>query len=515
MDTINLEVLRQLQEYASVYFNAIVELNSVNGKCNLQPGKYSAKEMATDPYKTFGQYYALPQDNEFDEEITVQSGTFHASFPYRQIFRILNEWENMCRAGKLKAIFEIEGAEEKTAPVVLNERTALGTLKTKKMKLQRIAGNWWKPRKITKNTYNVTAYYELNGVMFPGGGKTFYVDSIDSDKTREWCEKWNDEKMIEITRSYINNEKNSEEFRLYYREVLQMAGVSTEEAKEEPQKPQIPTESAETKEVSAEGEKREETANVVEMKRHYDNKAYSLYKRNLYKFNDNIYAFGEEAELLREFFRDNKFVKLEWVEHQSNGIYYLRYHYSHQDKIKEFLKKKLKLENILIGIWDSEEVLYWSKYNPPTTPTEPPQDTETDGRHNIPPKPKEAVRNVPAVPPEPPKAVHILSGPPGFQIIITPTINKNLILQNYDRHNCLAPPHLHHRGLRLPRLPDGSGCNLRYLRFWHPHIVASCQTDRQASRGSPRRPREGDRRMGKEMGKKTPFTQIIISNKSP
>lgn len=71
MDTINLEVLKQLQEYATTYFNAIVELNSVNGKCDLKPGKYTAKEMAADPYKTFGQCYAIPQDDEFCEEIKV------------------------------------------------------------------------------------------------------------------------------------------------------------------------------------------------------------------------------------------------------------------------------------------------------------------------------------------------------------------------------------------------------------------------------------------------------------
>lgn len=491
MDNINLEVLKQLQEYASVYFNAIVELNSVNGKCNLPPGKYSAKEMAADPYKTFGQYYALPQDNEFDEEITVQSGTFHASFPYRQIFRILNEWENMCRAGKLKAIFEIEGAEEKTVPVVLNERTALGTLKTKKMKLQRIAGNWWKPRKIAKNTYNVTAYYELNGVMFPGGGKTFYADSIDSDKTREWCETWNDEKMIGVMQSYIKSESNSEEYREYYREVLQMAGISTEE---EPETPQISNDSAKAKEVSAEEEKREETANYrISRYSHDDYTKIIVGDRSQSKVIAILLTIGNKSYIE--------------INDESAGLATIG-------------QKPLQTAKPITELTDKEvlELIYGS----PQPPTDPPQDTQTDGRHDIPQKPKESARNVSVAPPGIPKDTHIISGPPGFKFIITPTINKNLILHNHDRNNCLAPPHLHNRGLRLPRLHGDSGYNLRHLCVWNPHIVATCQVDRQTNRGSPHRPGEGDRRMGTpsreeafypyDTGRERPLVKIKIKN---
>ena len=121
------------------------------------------------------------------------------------------------------------------------------------------------------------------------------------------------------------------------------------------------------------------------------------------------------------------------------------------------------------------------------TPKQPPQDTGTDGRHDMPPKPKEAVRNAPAAPP----------GPPGQLLIITPTINKNLILHKHDRNNNLAPPHLHNRGLCLPRLFGRSGYNLRNLYTRNFCVMAACQVDRQASkqksRGSPHRAREGDR----------------------
>lgn len=79
-----------------------------------------------------------------------------------------------------------------------------------------------------------------------------------------------------------------------------------------------------------------------------------------YKFNDKIYAFGKEAELLREYFKNHKFAKLEWFEHSHNGIYFLRYHHSYQDGIEKFLKQKLN-DKVIIGIWDSEEVYYWNR----------------------------------------------------------------------------------------------------------------------------------------------------------
>ena len=45
MDAINMAVLAELKEYAQLYFSAIMEMHTVEGKCNLKPGKYSAKEL--------------------------------------------------------------------------------------------------------------------------------------------------------------------------------------------------------------------------------------------------------------------------------------------------------------------------------------------------------------------------------------------------------------------------------------------------------------------------------------
>ena len=152
MDAINQDVLKQLQEYAALYFTAIVEANSTDGECNLKPGKYSAKEMQDSSRAACGEY-VLPCDEIFDEQITIESGAFRCSFPYRRIFTILAEWEAMSKAGKLKAVFEIGEVEEKSAKVLLNEISESGTFKEKRVKLQRITGNWWIPRKVKKESF--------------------------------------------------------------------------------------------------------------------------------------------------------------------------------------------------------------------------------------------------------------------------------------------------------------------------------------------------------------------------
>ncbi|MBD5302396.1 MAG: hypothetical protein HDS16_05310 [Bacteroides sp.] len=88
------------------------------------------------------------------------------------------------------------------------------------------------------------------------------------------------------------------------------------------------------------------------------------------------------------------------------------------------------------------------------------------------------------------------TSPPGFKFIITQN-NQSLKLKNHDRNNCLAHSYLHNRPLRLSRLPVGSGNYLRHLCMWHLFIMVTCKTYRQVrkkeSRGSPHRPREGNR----------------------
>lgn len=225
MDAINQDVLKQLQEYARRYFAAIVELNTVNGKCNLAPGKYSAKQLIDNSHKSvFGHCFALPEDEVYNENIAVQSGTFRASFPYRRIFAILADWEAMSKAGKLKTVFEIEGAEEKSIKVMTSERTVLGAYKEKKMTLRRIRGNWWGEVKEIRKNKGYSGYYELNGVMFQGGGKTFFGEP-EHESTVNFCEKHGDDEMKTAILNYIVQNPRSE-FCAYYSEVLSRAGIS-------------------------------------------------------------------------------------------------------------------------------------------------------------------------------------------------------------------------------------------------------------------------------------------------
>ena len=62
MDAINLDILKQLQEYAQMYFDAIVEANSECGKCKFANGKYTAKDVTK-------WIYALPCDDIFNSGV--------------------------------------------------------------------------------------------------------------------------------------------------------------------------------------------------------------------------------------------------------------------------------------------------------------------------------------------------------------------------------------------------------------------------------------------------------------
>lgn len=246
MDAINQDVLKQLQEYAALYFTAIVEANSTDGECNLKPGKYSAKEMQDSSRAACGEY-VLPCDEIFDEQITIESGAFRCSFPYRRIFTILAEWEAMSKAGKLKAVFEIGEVEEKSAKVLLNEISESGTFKEKRVKLQRITGNWWIPRKVKKNQ-PIELYYEINGVMF-APGRQVWSDNPTNPDTVKWCERYNDDEISKLLLSFLNNDRAGKQQNTpYYAEIANRANIASQAT----ETPEIPQETAEPANVSAE-----------------------------------------------------------------------------------------------------------------------------------------------------------------------------------------------------------------------------------------------------------------------
>lgn len=177
MDEINTAIHNKLKEYAQRYFCAILETNTVNGVCNLAPGRYSAKEMQDNSHRSiFGHAYALPDDAAFRQEITITEGDFICTFPYRHIFTILDRWEAATKVGrKAKAVFEIGSAEEKSVKALLSERTITGGYAQKRVKLQRVCGNWWAPRKFSKRmaaqryTTNSTALYLFPACRHPAG----------------------------------------------------------------------------------------------------------------------------------------------------------------------------------------------------------------------------------------------------------------------------------------------------------------------------------------------------------
>lgn len=224
MDAINQEILKQLQEYAQKYFAAIVETNTKDGECNLKPGKYSAKDL-TDNFKAPCGVYIHPAGEEYENKITATAGTFKCSFPYRRIFAVLADWETMCKAGKQKAIFEIGEVEEKSAKVLVNDKSVLDTYKTKTMKLQRIGGNWWgRPKEIQKEG-TTTGYYELNGVMF-APGKTFW-GKVRDESNKRFTEKFDDAEITKMLISYLAKYPDNEATP-YFAEVARLAGISTE-----------------------------------------------------------------------------------------------------------------------------------------------------------------------------------------------------------------------------------------------------------------------------------------------
>lgn len=227
MEDINKTIHSELKEYAQLYFAAIITANTVDGKCRLKPGKYTAREFQVNsPRNAMGAAYRLPDDEFFGETVTIKCGTFELRFPYAQVFAMLARWEAMMKPGKDKAVFEIGAIEEKTAKVIVDGKTALGSYKTKGMRLQRVHGNWWMPRKLPK-CGNVALCYSLNGAVFIPGLQ-FSTEQLlnNPEKVVERCAKFDDAKIIELLISYITNETNSPAHG-YFVEVARLAGVDT------------------------------------------------------------------------------------------------------------------------------------------------------------------------------------------------------------------------------------------------------------------------------------------------
>lgn len=221
MEEINKTVHKELTEYAQLYFAAIVKANTWEGKCNFPDGKYSAAEVHK------WDIYNKPSGEIFDEKITVSAGTFNCSFNYRDIFRILSKWESMSKAGRNKAVFEVGEPEKKSSKVLINEKTNLGAYKLKSMKLQRVEGNWYRPRKLTKSGPTALVY-DLNGAMFIPGLQASGSDLEDKPRRIvDRCAQLDDTKITQILLRYLATMEEDPAFG-YFAEAARLAGIETE-----------------------------------------------------------------------------------------------------------------------------------------------------------------------------------------------------------------------------------------------------------------------------------------------
>ncbi len=242
------KVLAQLQEYAQLYFEAIIETNTKDGKCDLRPGKYSANELTDNSYKSaLGCAWELPCDTMFDEELIIEAGTFQCSFPFRRIFEILAKWETMMRAGKQKAVFEVGEVEIVSAKVLTDNKTELGAYKEKRVKLQRLHCNWYAPARIKRGARNVYIYYKHDNVFFRIG--QMRADMLD-DKNRELLIMQLDEEESCLTKSLLRLAMNDE----YFAEVCKRMDIEAQQPATTTGTPQIPTGAAETVKCTAEVE---------------------------------------------------------------------------------------------------------------------------------------------------------------------------------------------------------------------------------------------------------------------
>lgn len=227
MDNINGIVHKQLKEYALIYFDAILTLN----KGRIKEGNYTAKELADNNYKILGNTYKYPDDPQFAEEITITAGNFTCSFMYRDIFAILGKWEKMMRAGKAAAVFAVGSVEYKTAKLLTTDRDVFGNFKYKRVKLQRVAGNWWTPA--TKRAKTYPLYYELNGIMFAPG-----VECYRDEYMRQRAERLTEEQVIKALRGVLKCNRDTlnnggKMWFDYCAQVAQLAGVALDASEEQ------------------------------------------------------------------------------------------------------------------------------------------------------------------------------------------------------------------------------------------------------------------------------------------
>lgn len=278
----DLQILHELQRYAQRYFDAI-------HKVALTPGEYSAKQLIRDERKlnksTAG-YYALPESEEFKNNIEITIGSFSCSFPYHDIFKMLAKWETTFKPGKNdKSIFSVGNVEVTTAPVIYNEKRN-GKYIVKKERLQRVLGNYWRPAKQFVDNAKIMLIYELNGVYFVPGCEFNYSllkNEID-DFIKERLEKCNKEWIIEWLHevSKVN---------VYYNEILVLTGLATPQAENETKEKELPQEESKQEETPIETLAQPQTIRAAVLQYANDGNTIITKQTTLTKIRDDAYYY--------------------------------------------------------------------------------------------------------------------------------------------------------------------------------------------------------------------------------
>ena len=233
------EAVRQLQGAALGYWEYITECLK-----DIPAGNYTASEVCN--RKKLGIYIDYPMSEEFEQPLAVKAGNIHIMVPYREIFDVLAKWEKLA---KVKTIFTAGSVDEITAPVLAPNKE--GNLSGKKMKLHKIGDGWYSVAR-RKTGYQSPIYREVNGhIIFIREMPNSTIDNPED------FAKWADDKAEQIPSLIMKQAKESE----YFAALAKCIGLEeTAIAATPSETPQISTQTAETVNVSVEGENEPQAA---------------------------------------------------------------------------------------------------------------------------------------------------------------------------------------------------------------------------------------------------------------
>lgn len=163
---INNSIHAQLMAVDLEVFRAILKQFTVDGECHLNPGNYGASDVLKDKKNALTGYYAPSYIGEDGETIvTVSAGEFRMGFQKYASIQVLANWERQMKVpAKQRAVFTVGAPEETTAITLSTSDNQAWT--EKKMKIQRIRGDWWAASSEIRRGKVTAYYYNLNGVYF-------------------------------------------------------------------------------------------------------------------------------------------------------------------------------------------------------------------------------------------------------------------------------------------------------------------------------------------------------------